>query len=96
MDATTDTNTQSPCMCATWAEVNYTHRILTGHHAQCLNCDQSTVDALLALVADLAKGIEAWAALEDGIPNDVWPAYRKAKGLQGVFLYDHDMEGARP
>jgi hypothetical protein len=38
------------------------------------------------LIADLTKGIEAWGALEDGIPDEVWEPYRKAKGLQGVFL----------
>jgi hypothetical protein len=87
MDANTDTNKQTPCrMCATWTEVSHTHRILTGHHSQCPNCDQSTLGAALALIADLAKGIEAWGALEDGIPDEVWHPYRKAKGLQGVFL----------
>ena len=86
MDAKTDTNKQTPCMCATWAEVNHTHRILTGHHAQCPNCNQTTVGAALALIADLVKGIEAWGHLEDGIPDEVWEPYRKAKGLQGVFL----------
>jgi hypothetical protein len=30
--------------------------------------------------------MEAWAHDEDGVHPEAWAAYRKAKGLQGVFL----------
>jgi len=81
----TGADKQEPCECLNWCDVDVTHRILTGHHCRCPH-GESPYTAALALIADLAKGIEAWGALEDGIPDEVWKPYRLAKGLQGVFL----------
>jgi len=76
------------CKCADWCDATLAERqirILTGHHADCRR-DGSPLDAALALINRLAKGIEAWAADEDGVHPEVWESYRQAKALYGVYL----------
>ena len=35
----------------------------------------------LRIITGLVRGIECWAADEDGVHDDCWESYRKAKGL---------------
>jgi len=83
----------SECECINWACANALGaHILTGHHPRCPR-GGDPLKAALGLVADLAKGIERWASEEDGVPDCVWEAYRKAKALQGVFLSEDPEHG---
>ena len=75
----------SVCECSQWAEVRGEHRMLTGHHKNC-HRSPDPLGKALALIAKLARGMECWAADEDGIHPDAWEAYRRAKALEGVFL----------
>ena len=75
----------SACECQNWADLDLRVRLLTGHNARCqYGCDP--LDAAFKLLKELTRGIECWAHEEDGVPECVWDAYRKAKALQGVFL----------
>ena len=67
------------------------HRILTGHHESCPHSPKA-LDKALELIADLARGMEYWAGDEDGIHPQAWEAYRKAKALEGEFLYPAEDE----
>lgn len=73
------------CECANWCDIDHRIRLLTGHHANCSH-GGSPLNAALALIDDLAKGMESWAADEDGVHYDAWEAYRKAKALKCVYL----------
>lgn len=73
------------CECSQWADVRGESRILTGHHENCPRRPDPLGKAL-DLIANLAHGMECWAADEDGIHPDAWEAYRRAKALEGVFL----------
>jgi hypothetical protein len=44
------------------------------------------LEAAVALISDLAKGIEAWAADEDGVHDAVFEAYQKAKRMEGINI----------
>jgi hypothetical protein len=35
------------------------------------------------LIRALLRGIEEWASQEDGIPDDLWETYAKAKAVIG-------------
>lgn len=72
----------SPCECNSWANVNWPHRMLTGHHENCPKSPDPLAKAL-ELIADLAKGMDCWAADEDGIHPDAWEAFKKAKVVGG-------------
>jgi len=73
-------------LCQNWAG-DIGHMMLTGHNENCPH-GPTREDALLQLVRDLAAGMEAWAADEDGIHHAAWDAYRRAKALSGVWLDD--------
>lgn len=80
-NATTDME----CECATWCDLDFRHRLLTGHHLYCKH-GQHALTKALELIAVLARGMELWGAQEDGIYSEAWEAYRQAKALEGVFL----------
>lgn len=62
------------CECKTWCRDG--RPPLTEHHR---NCPQRNLEAeSLALVSALIKGIECWAADEDGVHPDAWDAYCRA------------------
>ena len=75
----------SPCQCVNWCDVSHTHRFLTGHHQNCEHSPNAMSKAL-ELIAQLARGMEYWAADEDGIHPEAWEAYRRAKALEWVIL----------
>lgn len=75
------------CECTYWCDLDMRARLLTGHHANCFEGrPQAQVAAAMRLIAELASGMESWAADEDGIHPDCWMPYCKAKALEGVFL----------
>jgi len=78
---------QKECECKNWCDLDHRARLLTGHHE---NCEYGTMrdqrDAALVLIAEMAHGIESWAADEDGIHDDCWKPYCKAKAFECIFL----------
>ena len=80
-----DCSARSECECATWCDLDIRIRMLTGHHENCKH-GGSVLGAALALIDELAKGMESWAHDEDGIHPAAWESYRKAKALVGVYL----------
>ena len=75
----------SNCECTNWATLNLRHQLLTGHHEWCPH-SPSALTAAVELIAEMAHGMERWAADEDGIHPDAWKSYIQAKALEGVFL----------
>ncbi len=75
------------CECVHWCSIDHRHVILTDHHENCPK-GPKPFDKALELIAELARALELWGAQEDGIYDEAWPAYRKAKALEGVFLPD--------
>ena len=72
-----------PCDCQ-----NYCHSgqppILRHHYA----CNKyRPISEMLEIITDLVKGIQNWAADEDGVHHDCWKAYSRAKICIGQ--YDH-------
>lgn len=65
------------CECKTWAVSDATATLLgNGHHQ---NCYAFAPDVgAMALLRELVRGIRWWAAQEDGVPDEVWEAYKKA------------------
>jgi hypothetical protein len=39
----------------------------------------------MAIIEELIKGIESWAADEDGVHDDCYEAYRRAKCAMGQY-----------
>lgn len=79
--------------CENWACVDIRTRLVLGHHPGCPELHKKSLfDGCLDLIAELAKAMEVWSRDEDGIHPAAWPAYRKAKALQGVFLPENPDE----
>lgn len=74
------------CECRDWPRLQ---GMLTEHHENCPKCDIRG-DALKQ-ITNLVRGVEAWAADEDGVHPDCWQAYRRAKLSIGEFI-DEPME----
>ncbi|MDY6893849.1 MAG: hypothetical protein SVO01_00300 [Thermotogota bacterium] len=62
------------CECIHWAR---TAGWFTEHHPHCPKYDPEG-DAIKIIKA-LLRGIEAWAADEDGVHPECWEAYKKAQ-----------------
>lgn len=77
----TDSNNKlQNCECQEWARDD-NGILLTNHHP---NCKQyNPVGDALELIEELVKGIESWAADEDGVHDAVWDAYYKARMVLG-------------
>jgi hypothetical protein len=74
-------NDNKECECRDWATDG---RIpLLSHHYKCDN--YSPVNELTEIIKDLLKGIESWAAEEDGVY--CFDAYKKAKVAMGQFNF---------
>ncbi len=56
---------------------------LLSHHSKCPNYNPTS--ELIKIVTDLLKGIESWASGEDGIPDECFDAYKRAKVAMGQF-----------
>ena len=81
------------CVCANWADVNTKVRTLTGHHENCRWGHASyQMQGALCLIQDLVKGIDGWAHDCDGVPDELWPAYKRACLLQGRFVAEPEVE----
>lgn len=72
--------------CKDWETMNMLHTAVSGHSTQCPKHHEAHAAALAALLSDLCRGVECWAADEDGVHGDCWPAYRKAKRALGVDI----------
>jgi len=70
------------CECIHHATRNLGIVILTGHHETCER-RPDLFDASAELIRALVRGIEEWASQEDGIPDDLWETYAKAKAVIG-------------
>lgn len=66
------------CECAGWAR---TDSFIWTHHPVCALHDP-TAD-VLSYLRELVRGIEAWAADEDGVHDACWDVYRRAKLVLG-------------
>ena len=66
------------CKCVNWAR---TCGVLWNHHTRCPKFDAEAEVA--EILKPLLRGIESWAWYEDGIHEDVWDAYRRAKVFVG-------------
>ena len=73
----------TPCKCAMWGRDNSGTQLYLTHHP---NCDQyHPEEEIRELLQQLIKGIEAWAADEDGVHPDCWEAYRRACDVCGQW-----------
>lgn len=75
------------CSCKNWASTDLFFVILTGHHE---NCPKANIKkSSKALIQDLVRGMEHWAADEDGVHPEAWKAYTRAKSVIGEFIAEH-------
>jgi hypothetical protein len=72
------------CECRFWARTQVAgewRSLFTGHHPACrwynLNAEVREV------LGNLTRAVEGWAADEDGLPEEAYPAYVAAKTLLG-------------
>lgn len=72
------------CECISWATDNLRVMLLTGHHHNCAKCNE--VEALYALVKELADAIDTAAQGTKGIHPEAWQPFVRAKALEGVYL----------
>jgi len=70
------------CKCLRMTSHNLGVVILTGHHESCPH-SPGVLNASADLIRSLVRGIEGWASQEDGIPDELWDAYAKAKAVIG-------------
>ena len=72
------------CECMHWASARLDIQVLTGHHENCPK-GGNLEESYKRLVAALVKGMENWAADEDGIHPDAWEAYKRGKCVIGQY-----------
>ena len=72
------------CGCMMWCTIDPAMTGLTGHHERC-DHRKSDREEFKKYIGKLIHGIEAWAAEEDGIPEDLWRDYTNGKYLLGEF-----------
>jgi len=77
------------CECQNWCDIDLKHRIATGHAKTCPNAPDYAA-SMEKLINELLTGIDEWAQDCDGVHEALWFAYRKAKLLNGVFVFDED------
>ena len=78
------------CECVNWARAGIFP--LTAHHPNCAK--YNPVKDCMEIIRPLLKGIEYWAADEDGVHPECWTAYKRAKEFVGEFNYIPDEEHA--
>ena len=73
------------CECLEWASDRLSLTILgNGHHYRCRHF---SADPMVDIISELVKGIDWWASQEDGVPDELWAAYAKAKrGLNPAWV----------
>ena len=71
---------KAECECAYYCTLDVGMMNLTGHQENCKHRG-SDVKTLRVLVEQLVRGMEVWAADEDGVHDDAWEAYKKGKAL---------------
>lgn len=70
---------KTECECKNWA--NDGRLPLLNHHPRCQH--YSPISEMTVLIKDLLIGIEKWGSEEDGIPDEIYDAYTKAKMAMG-------------
>lgn len=82
-------NKVKACDCSTWADDDFRLQMIgNGHHRNCQHYKPDV--AIYDLLLNLIKGIKWWADQEDGVPDEVFEAYSKAKEIvsgKGAFSY---------
>ncbi|MFH1784138.1 MAG: hypothetical protein ABH868_04500 [bacterium] len=73
------------CECKNWAR---TDSRLAKHHPSCSRYDIE--GDVIELITALVRGIELWASDEDGVHDDCWEAYRRAKFCIGEYIKGED------
>lgn len=65
------------CECFDWERAEFEDTLLfLRHHPKCKHA--KTIPEIRELLDNLIKGIESWAADEDGVHPDCWSAYVEA------------------
>lgn len=85
-----DASTLLDCECLHWCDMRPDIRFLTGHHENCPKRGD-TMEAAKQLIAELVRGIELWAAEEDGVYTSCWKPYKRAKAILGQFDWKEDV-----
>ena len=81
-------NDPRTCKCSTWGLVDPALIVFTKHHP---SCEHATpfIEGVREFLGELIKGIDEWASYEDGIPDCLWDAYKKAVFItRGEVLSD--------
>jgi len=75
------------CECKNWCSDGVPP--LLKHNRKCPQ--YSPVTEMLEIITDLVRGVQDWAAEEDGVHPECWEAYSRAKICIGQF--DHIKKG---
>ena len=89
-----ETKSSGPCECWSMACASSeatAHMMATSHHPK---CPKGWPQEARELIAALVKGIETWAADEDGVHTDAWSAYVAAQAALGRPVRDPSGDGA--
>ena len=86
---------EEECECVNWCSEDVISVILTGHHENCVNKKISEREGFLNLLRELIRGIECWAADEDGIHPDCWKVYSNVKILLGEKIKEENTARTR-
>jgi hypothetical protein len=84
------------CDCKQWCDLSLRTRFLTGHHANCPKATITEFQGAMNLIRALVKGMENWAADEDGVHPDAWEAYKRGKAVIGEFNWKEDEHSNDP
>lgn len=71
-----------PCPCEFWCSTRLDIVLLTGHNENCVH-SRDRLEKAEDMIRSLVRGIESWAAQEDGIPDSMWDDFCKAKAVLG-------------
>ena len=66
------------CDCLRWAQTDFVHFAITGHHPDCPH-SPSVANEAFGIIKELVTAMEAWAADEDGVHPDAWGIYCESK-----------------
>lgn len=79
------------CECLSWASDQPMLSMLgNGHHQECQHYVPNV--GAIELINQLVDGIKWWADQEDGVPDELWEAYKKAVFItRGTMLSDDAM-----
>lgn len=83
--------TMIECDCKDWAVSDMQALMLGNGHNP--NCERFVSGAgAVALLKELVEGIKFWASQEDGVPEELWEAYKKAVFIVSGKMLADDQE----